>query len=155
MQQQPGSASVPAQQQQQQMLQPTVPGTQPQQLNAPAFVPQSKKPRRKVLTSLTLEIFIYFGGWFDLVYYILNILVFVYKGELLDLSSKSAWSRITSHCTHAHCSSQLDAHAPSGLELLYPNNLFAMDFCFSWLWFLIEIPRLFLSEYIYKATTDL
>ena len=33
-----------------------------------------------------------------------------------------------------------------GLELPYPNRNFAMEFSFSWLWILIEIPRLFLSK---------
>lgn len=41
---------------------------------------QNKKPKRKVLTSLALQIFIYFGAWWDVFYYIVNILVFVYKG---------------------------------------------------------------------------
>ncbi|KXZ56115.1 hypothetical protein GPECTOR_2g998 [Gonium pectorale] len=57
-------------------------------------------------------IFIYFGGWWDVVYYILNILVFVYKG----------------------------------VQLPYPNRNFAMEFSFSWLWILIEVPRLFLAS---------
>jgi hypothetical protein len=51
---------------------------QPQQ-HHPAGL-QARKPRRRVLTSLALQIFIYFGAWWDVFYYILNILVFVYKG---------------------------------------------------------------------------
>lgn len=43
-------------------------------------VAQQQKPRRRVLTSLGFQIFIFFGGWWDVIYYILNILVFVYKG---------------------------------------------------------------------------
>lgn len=39
-----------------------------------------KKPKRRVLTSLALQVFIYFGAWWDVFYYVLNILVFVYKG---------------------------------------------------------------------------
>ena len=51
---------------------------------APGQAPpaQLQKPRRRVLTSLALQIFIFFGGWWDVAYYILNILVFVYKGAL-------------------------------------------------------------------------
>ncbi|EFJ45879.1 hypothetical protein VOLCADRAFT_121132 [Volvox carteri f. nagariensis] len=79
----------------------SVPGQQPPQ-----------KPRRRVLTSLGFQIFIYFGGWWDVAYYILNILVFVYKG----------------------------------LQLPYPGRNFAMEFSFSWLWILIEAPRLFLAS---------
>ncbi|KAG2426456.1 hypothetical protein HXX76_011687 [Chlamydomonas incerta] len=75
-------------------------------------VPQQQKPRRRVLTSLGFQIFIYFGGWWDAIYYILNILVFVYKG----------------------------------LQLPYPDQNFTMEFIFSWLWILIEIPRLFLAS---------
>ena len=48
---------------------------------AQPFVAQPKKPRRRVLTSLTLEVFVYFGGWWDVFYYIVNIIVFVWKGE--------------------------------------------------------------------------
>jgi transmembrane protein 216 len=29
---------------------------------------------------LTLEIFIYFGGWWDVLFWVISILVFVYKG---------------------------------------------------------------------------
>lgn len=46
----------------------------------PAMPPRPKKPQRRVLTSLTLQIFVFFGIWWDVFYYILNILVFVYKG---------------------------------------------------------------------------
>lgn len=34
-----------------------------------------------MLTSLPLEIFIFFGWWWDAFYYCANILVFVYKGK--------------------------------------------------------------------------
>ncbi|GIL83104.1 hypothetical protein Vretimale_11404 [Volvox reticuliferus] len=71
-----------------------------------------QKPRRRVLTSLGFQIFIFFGGWWDVAYYILNILVFIYKG----------------------------------LQLPYPGRNFAMEFSFSWLWILIEAPRLFLAS---------
>jgi len=76
------------------------------------LAPQQKKPRRRVLTSLTLQIFIFFGAWWDVFYYVLNILVFVYKG----------------------------------VQLPYPKRNFDMEFCFSWLWILIEVPRLFLES---------
>ncbi len=65
-------------------------GPPPQQLPGvqtvgPHGVPQQKpgnqKPRRRVLTSLGLQVFVYFGGWWAVVYYIINILIFVYKGE--------------------------------------------------------------------------
>jgi hypothetical protein len=36
---------------------------------------------RPILTSLPLQIFIYFGGWWDLLFWVLSTLVFVYKGE--------------------------------------------------------------------------
>ena len=46
------------------------------------YAPPVKKPRRRVLTSLTLEIFVFFGAWWDVFYYIVNILVFVWKGDM-------------------------------------------------------------------------
>ena len=54
-----------------------------QQSGVQPFVPQPKKPRRRVLTSILLEVFVYFGGLWDIFYYILNILVFVWKGKQL------------------------------------------------------------------------
>ena len=62
----------------------TLAGSQIQQQSAAQaqpFVAQPKKPRRRVLTSLTLEVFVYFGGWWDVFYFIVNIIVFVWKGE--------------------------------------------------------------------------
>ncbi len=47
--------------------------------DGPPGVP-SKKPRRRVLTSLLLEIFLFFGGWWDVFFYVLNILIFAWKG---------------------------------------------------------------------------
>jgi hypothetical protein len=35
---------------------------------------------RPILTSLPLQIFIYFGGWWDVLFWVLSILVFIYKG---------------------------------------------------------------------------
>ncbi|GAX77664.1 hypothetical protein CEUSTIGMA_g5107.t1 [Chlamydomonas eustigma] len=92
----------------------TLPGT-----TAQSFVAPAKKPKRKVLTSLTLQIFLYFGGWWDVFYYVLNILVFVYKG----------------------------------LTLPYPTRNFAMEFSFAWLWFIIDIPRIFLISKGNKTET--
>ncbi len=36
-----------------------------------------------MLTSLPLQIFIFFGGWWDVLFWVLSILVFVYKGLVL------------------------------------------------------------------------
>jgi len=33
-----------------------------------------------VLTSLPLQVFLYFGGWWDVLFWVLSILVFVFKG---------------------------------------------------------------------------
>eukprot|EP00955_Chlamydomonas_euryale_P037833 350897-Chlamydomonas_euryale.AAC.6 len=52
-----------------------------QALAASSKPKERKKPKRKVLTSLLLEIFIYFGYLWDAFYYPVNILVFIYKGE--------------------------------------------------------------------------
>lgn len=65
---------------------PLVPGQAPGPGGAPA---QLQKPRRRVLTSLALQIFIFFGGWWDVAYYILNILVFVYKGLNLPYPTRN------------------------------------------------------------------
>ncbi|GFR49327.1 hypothetical protein Agub_g11353 [Astrephomene gubernaculifera] len=92
--------------------QPSTGPLAPSALGGQAGNQQPQKPRRRVLTSLGFQIFIFFGGWWDVAYYILNILVFVYKG----------------------------------LQLPYPNRNFSMEFCFSWLWILIEAPRLFLAS---------
>ena len=35
---------------------------------------------RPVLTSLPLQVFLYFGGWWDVLFWISNIAVFIYKG---------------------------------------------------------------------------
>ena len=40
-----------------------------------------KKPVRRVLTSLILQILVFFSVWWNCFYYCLNILVFVYKGD--------------------------------------------------------------------------
>ncbi|KAF5839358.1 hypothetical protein DUNSADRAFT_1042 [Dunaliella salina] len=57
-----------------------------------------KKPVRRVLTSLTLQILIFFSIWWNCFYYVLNILVFVYKGLVLpypqqnfDMEFSFAW----------------------------------------------------------------
>lgn len=36
---------------------------------------------RPILTSLPLQVFIYFGGWWDVFYWVLSILIFIYKGK--------------------------------------------------------------------------
>lgn len=38
---------------------------------------------RPILTSLPLQIFIYFGGWWDVLFWVLSILVFIYKGAVV------------------------------------------------------------------------
>lgn len=43
---------------------------------------------RPILTSLPLQIFIYFGGWWDVLFWVFSILVFVYKGECCGISSR-------------------------------------------------------------------
>eukprot|EP00798_Chlamydomonas_sp_ICE-L_P009774 gene9774-7656_t len=48
------------------------------------MLPPVKKPKRRVLTSLTLQIFIYFGALWDVFYFVLNLLVFFYKGTSCD-----------------------------------------------------------------------
>jgi hypothetical protein len=55
-----------------------VPGTSGQPV--PGGPQQPRRPKRRVLTSLALQVFIFFGAWWDAFYYVLNILVFVYKG---------------------------------------------------------------------------
>ncbi|GFH30810.1 uncharacterized protein HaLaN_29732 [Haematococcus lacustris] len=50
---------------------------------------QVKKPRRRVLTSLPLQVFIFFGGWWDVLYFVLNILTFVYKGVTLPYPQRN------------------------------------------------------------------
>lgn len=57
-----------------------MPAQQPLMAPGAMAPPQPQKPRRRVLTSLPLEVFIFFGIWWDVFYYILNILVFIYKG---------------------------------------------------------------------------
>ncbi len=57
-----------------------------------------------------LQVFIYFGGWWDVFYYVLNILVFSWKGmaspeqlpqyELTVASSDSARTRELAQYTH-------------------------------------------------------
>ena len=39
----------------------------------------------QVLTSLPLEILYYFGGWYDVFFWVLTLLVFIYKGTQLCL----------------------------------------------------------------------
>lgn len=81
-------------------------GSQIQQQSAAQaqpFVAQPKKPKRRVLTSLTLEIFVYFGGWWDVFYYIVNILVFVWKGELSHEQGCSSERPLWRPTSHAAC----------------------------------------------------
>mmetsp|Transcript_31286 Transcript_31286/g.56784 ORF Transcript_31286/g.56784 Transcript_31286/m.56784 type:complete len:147 (+) Transcript_31286:13-453(+) len=47
------------------------------------------KPRRRVLTSLPFQIFIYFGGWWSFIYFVFNILAFVYKGVELPYPARN------------------------------------------------------------------
>ncbi|KAI8468271.1 MAG: hypothetical protein J3K34DRAFT_523069 [Monoraphidium minutum] len=42
---------------------------------------------RPVLTSLPLQIFFYFGSWWDMMFWIISIAVFVYKGSVLPYPS--------------------------------------------------------------------
>ena len=48
---------------------------------------QANRPPRIVRTSVALEIFLYFGAWFDVVYCVLTLLVFIYKGTQLPYPS--------------------------------------------------------------------
>lgn len=34
-----------------------------------------------MLTSLPLQVFLYFGGWWDVLFWIISIIVFIYKGK--------------------------------------------------------------------------
>jgi transmembrane protein 216 len=45
--------------------------------------PRSLGPGRKVLTSLPLEILFYFGGLYDIIFFVLTFLLFLYKGYQL------------------------------------------------------------------------
>lgn len=87
MQTQPAMMAGPQPQQggfgpQQGMMQTQQPmSMQPQQQgNVGPVQPGRRQPKRRVLTSLWLQVFIYFGAWWDVFYYVINILVFVYKG---------------------------------------------------------------------------
>lgn len=44
--------------------------------------------RRPVLTSLSLEVSLYFGGLYDVFFWVLQIAIFVYKGESIMLNNK-------------------------------------------------------------------
>lgn len=45
---------------------------------------------RPILTSLPLQVFIYFGGWWDVLFWVVSILVFIYKGKCLRLNGNIA-----------------------------------------------------------------
>lgn len=69
----------------------------------PAVIGGRKQaPKRRVLTSLTTQIFIYFGGWWDVFYYVLNILVFVYKGKMGMLYYQSVTMQGSVHFKLVH-----------------------------------------------------
>jgi hypothetical protein len=51
---------------------------------------------RPILTSLPLQVFIYFGGWWDVLFWVISILVFVYKGEGQELIA--AVKQFEHHC---------------------------------------------------------
>lgn len=59
---------------------------------------------RPILTSLPLQIFIYFGGWWDALFWVLSLLVFIYKGAL---SRKLSWC-----CIHFKVTVPGDANPP-------------------------------------------
>ncbi|KAK9830295.1 hypothetical protein WJX72_010842 [[Myrmecia] bisecta] len=44
---------------------------------------------RPVLTSLPLEILFYFGGWYDVLFWLLELAVFIYKGYALPYPSSN------------------------------------------------------------------
>lgn len=55
---------------------------QPAQMPTALPCPAGTARSRPILTSLPLQVFIYFGGWWDVLFWVISILVFVYKGEL-------------------------------------------------------------------------
>lgn len=50
---------------------------------------QKPKPKRRVLTSLALQVFVFFGAWWDLFWFVLEILVFIWKGWTLPYPSRN------------------------------------------------------------------
>jgi hypothetical protein len=40
---------------------------------------------RKVATSISLEVVIYFGWWYDVAFWLTNIGLFIYKGALVSV----------------------------------------------------------------------
>lgn len=56
---------------------------QPAKIPTALLYPAGTARSRPILTSLPLQVFIYFGGWWDVLFWLISILVFVYKGELL------------------------------------------------------------------------
>jgi hypothetical protein len=108
-------------------------------------------------------VFIFFGGWWDVFYYVLNILVFVYKGACGHWTARwlAALQQNCQQLQHYNriqgsvglrwlrsCTQQMTdvaQHIDAGVNLPYLHRNFNMEFSFAWLWVLIEAPRLFLG----------
>lgn len=128
---------------------------------------KNSKPKRKVLTSLLLEMLIAVGYLWGAVYYVLNILVFIYKGvhawhahegmareggssgvhHLLASPCRMGRDRACMACmSSSPCAPCAAAACPAGVTFPIPQQNFVMEFCFAWLWIFIDIPRALLRE---------
>jgi hypothetical protein len=110
-----------------------------------------------MLTSLPLQVFLYFGGWWDALFWVVSIAVFVYKGVRARLSVaqpdavRSSIAAAHPCCGHgcvtrrasSACAQPLAPH--TGMNLPYPRGRFEAEFTFQFLWLLVEPPRLFLG----------
>lgn len=111
---------------------------------------------RAPLTSLPLQIFIFFGGWWDIMFWLISIAVFIYKGAAaagaVQCGNRALharghagrdWRALTS-LRHACPASPVRRCMP-GMTLPYPEGRYAAEFVFLWLWLLMEPARLFLG----------
>ncbi len=91
-----------------------------------------------MLTSLPLQIFVYFGMWWDVAYWLLSVAIFVYKGQY-------ALAFAVNSCYTSMNYALILRLAAAGFMLPYPTSNYAVEFVFVFLYLLVEPARLFLG----------
>jgi transmembrane protein 216 len=111
-----------------------------------------------MLTSLPLQVLLFFGGWWDVLAWLVGIAVFVYKGARAPprgghagsaaAPADAAMARAHTEAARAAAATTAAAapHRTAGLNLPYPAGRFGAEFALQWLWLLVEPPRLFLAS---------
>lgn len=91
-------------------------------------------PYTDVRASLPLQVALYFNGYYSAAFFVVTLLLFIYKGAPRVARCDAAWSAISQPLT-----------GPAGIMLPYPTAAIGLEVAFVFAWAIVEAARIYLG----------